>query len=264
MTAVLSLKSLTDKKYIYFFNSGDDAIFFLMNHLKAQGLKKILIPDMGGWFSYRKFPQKIGLDIVEIKTDDALIIVDDLKSKLSKDSFLLINSLGGYFVSEPMDDISRLCKENNVFLINDVSGSIGTRNALQGDFCVGSFGHAKPLEIGSGGFIGCNTRIAELDNALIAPMGLDVAISILEGKLLFWKNIHKNILKDFASYDVLHKNSDGINIVIAIVDDKYMNDIITYCNMRKLEFVKCPSYIKVKRSAISIEVKRVKYTNSQL
>ena len=75
--AISKLKSLTGKRYIYFFDSGDDAIFWVMNHLKDRGFKKILIPGSGGWFSYRKYPKKLGLDVIEIKTIDSLIDVED-------------------------------------------------------------------------------------------------------------------------------------------------------------------------------------------
>jgi hypothetical protein len=48
MDVIETLKSLTSKQYIYFFNSGDDAISYLMKYLSNNGLKKILIPDCGG------------------------------------------------------------------------------------------------------------------------------------------------------------------------------------------------------------------------
>jgi len=259
MDAVESIKSLTCKNFVYFFKSGDDAIFFLLSYLKNKGFNKVLIPDMGGWFSYKKFPKKLGIDVVQIKTDDGLVDLNDLALKISSNSFVLINSLGGYFVDEPMVDIERICKDNNVLLINDVSGSIGTGDAFYGDFCVGSFGNDKPIDIGYGGFLGCNAAIAMPDSPMASPEGLADAISILKEKLLFWKIIRRDVMKDLDSYDILHKDSDGINIVAAFNTDTEKESLINYCQAHNLEFVNCPSYIKVERPAISIEVKRRKY-----
>jgi hypothetical protein len=255
------LKSLTGKKFIYFFDSGDDAIFWLMQHFKERGFKKILIPDCGGWFSYRKYPKKLGLEIVEIKTEDALIELDDFKSKLEADAFSIINSLGGYFVEEPMNTIYELCKHKFCILINDVSASIGTQYAKYGDFCVGSFGEHKPVELRIGGFIGSDIELSiehsDFDNAENMERLLS-ELDHLQRKLDFWDGRRKLIMHDLNNSNILHKDSKGINIVVAYETESEKENLINYCDSHQLEYVLCPNYIKVNRQAISIEIKRIK------
>ena len=45
------LKKLTCKKNVYLVKSGDTAIKFLIRD------KCILIPDQGGWITYKQFPK---------------------------------------------------------------------------------------------------------------------------------------------------------------------------------------------------------------
>ena len=260
--AISKLKSLTGKRYIYFFDSGDDAIFWVMNHLKDRGFKKILIPGSGGWFSYRKYPKKLGLDVIEIKTIDSLIDVEDLKQKIEADAFVLINSIGGYFVAEPMIEIVGLCKHKFSILVNDVSASLGNDLAKFGDFCVGSFGEYKPIELGIGGFVGSDTELiiekCDFENDDNMQM-LNNELDRLQEKLSYWKSVREKILVELSGYDILHKDSMGINVVIAYDIDEEKENLINYCDKHYLEYVLCPNYIKLDRQAISIELKRVKY-----
>ena len=255
------LKSLTDKKYIYFLNSGDEATFYLMNHLKERGFKKILIPDAGGWFSYRKYPKKLDLGIIEIKTDDSLINIRDFEDKCEAEGFALVNSMGGYFVVEPMKDIEDICRRKYSILINDVSASIGSQAAKYGHFCVGSFGDAKPISLGIGGFIGSDTEL-EIDKSAFEVKDdfskLSDEISSLNKKLHYWSLLRNKVIIDLKESDVLHKESDGINIVAAYENDDERENLINYCDKNELEYVLCPNYIKVNRKAVSIEIKRKK------
>jgi len=256
------LSGLTSKNNISFFDSGDDAIFFILNHLKTLGLKKVLIPDSGGWFSYRKYPKKLFLEIIEIKTVDSLIDIDDLKNNLAPDSCLLLNSLGGYFVEEPVKAIEDICREKNILFINDVSASIGTHLAKFGDFCIGSFGEDKPIDLGIGGFIGSNIELFSEKSLFEISENfkkLNAALDILHDKLRFWENIREKILRDLDSYPIIHKNSNGINVVARFDNVEQKENLINYCAKYDLEYVLCPNYIKVLRPAVSIEVKRVSY-----
>ena len=256
------LQELTSKKRIYFFDSGDDAIMFLMKYFLQNNLRKILIPDCGGWFSYRKYPKRLGLEIAETKTDDALVNLDDLKSHLSKDAFVMVNSLGGYFVQEPMRQINLICEQENIVLVNDVSASIGTELAHYGEFCVGSFGNDKPIELGTGGFIGSNIelhveRCGFENEANMAQ--LRAALENLPQKLDYWNDIREKIIVDMSDFNIIHKDGMGINIVVAYANAQEKENLINYCNKHLLEYVLCPNYIKVNRDAISIEIKRLEY-----
>lgn len=256
--AIKKLKSLTNKNHIYFFNSGDEGIFYLMNLMKENNKTKILIPDCGGWFSYKKFPKKLNLEIIEIKTKDAVIDLDDLKLKADETSFFIINSYGGYFVEQPMNEIEIICKENNCILINDVSASINSEYAKQGELCVGSFGHQKPIELNLGGFIGSNKELI-VEEDFNEFEKLNSALDILDEKLNYWRDEKKKIINDLGEYDILHKNSNAINLVVAFETEQEKENLINYCVKNNLEYVLCPNYIKVNRQAISIEIKKIPF-----
>ncbi len=260
--AIKKLKQLTNKKYIYFFNSGDEGIFYLMNLLKEQNKTKILIPDCGGWFSYKKFPKKLNLEIIEVKTNDALIDLDELKNKANDDSFFIVNSYGGYFIEQPMNEIEIICKENNCILINDVSASINSEYAKQGELCVGSFGHQKPIELNAGGFIGSNKEL-NVEEDFNEFEKLNYALDILDEKLNYWKKEKKKIITEIKKLNleknILHKDSDAINVVVGFETEQEKENLINCCVKNNLEYVLCPNYIKVNRQAISIEIKKIPF-----
>jgi dTDP-4-amino-4,6-dideoxygalactose transaminase len=263
-SAKSALSKLSNKNHIHFFDSGDDAIMFILKHLRESGHNRILVPDMGGWFSYKKFPARLGMDIYEIKTSDALIDIFDLKNNIKRGSIVLINSMGGYFVSEPMDVIEKICSDIGAILINDISASIGTENAMYGDYCIGSFGEYKPLEVGIGGFIGTKdildtkeTSESTFDNEQNIKK-LYTEISGLNRKLAFWNTIRKTILDDLQEFSIIHSNSSGINVVVAFETDEDLEKLINYCLKHDYQYKVCPNYIKVNRKAVSIEVKRIR------
>jgi hypothetical protein len=187
--------------------------------------------------------------------------VRDFESKISKDCFLLINSIGGYFVEEPMQEIEKICRDNNIILMNDVSASIGTELAYYGDFCIGSFGEHKPIELGKGGFIGSNIELSidksDFENEENMKR-LDIEINRLNTKLVAWKNIRNQIMQELDNHQIIHKKSSGINVIVAYDDESEKENLINYCNKHNLRYVICPNYIKVNRSAVSIEIKRIK------
>ena len=111
------IMNLTNKKYVYLTNRGNDAIKQALSHFKN---KTILIQDQGGWLTYKKYTKKY----MELKTNNTLINLKQLNQH--KNQVLLLNSLSGYFTEQPMDKIVKACKNNNITLINDTSGSLGT------------------------------------------------------------------------------------------------------------------------------------------
>lgn len=260
------ISSLIGKKNIYFFDSCDDAIFYVLKKLKSLGFEKIFIPDSGGWFSYKKFPKKLGLELIEVQTLNSKLSIKDLEKKLSENNssknILILHSLAGYFTHEPMNEILSVCKKYGVVLINDVCGSIGSKDAKLGDYVVCSTGINKPLATGKGGFLASNTDEIEnnsLDNAYYE--NLLIELTNLNHKLDFFKSKSKSIKEDLKKFNILYPDEESINVVIAC-DTEELNKLIDYCKTNDYYFVKCPSYIKVNKPGISIEVKRIKFKNN--
>ena len=62
---------------------------------------------------------------------------------------------------------------------------------------------------------------------------------------------------ELAKYEILHKNSKGINVIVKFNNEKEKQEIIDYCKSNNYEYTLCPKTIRVLDTAISIEVKRI-------
>jgi len=256
-----SLMDLTSKKQVIFTESGDHAIILVLQHLFSKGYKKALIQNQGGWFSYLKYPKKAGFEAIELKTDYGLIDLDDLKQKAAADCVLLANSLTGYFAEQDMNHIYEICKEKKCFVANDVSGSIGRDIAKIGDLALGSFGEHKPIEIGQGGFIAYNENFNFKDETDFQLNQEELAkqLAVLHNKISFFESIRNKIINDLNKFEIIHKNKNGINVVVKYKSDEEKEKITDYCKSNNFEYVLCPNYIKVNEKAVSIEIKRQKF-----
>lgn len=244
------LKDLTGKKYIYLTKDGNSAI---KKALKLVGEKLVLIQDQGGWITYKQYPKRI----VELKTDKGIIELKDLMKNANADSVLLVNSLSGYFAEQPMKEIIEICKKKKCLVINDISGSIGSELSKHGDIVVCSFGRWKPVALEYGGFIGSDFPLDVEDD--FDKSKLDELSKRLEELPKRLKNLHKGVeevKKDLKDFDIIYRESKGLNVVVKYNDEEEKNKIIKYCDERGFEWVLCPKYIKVNEKAVSIEVKR--------
>lgn len=178
------IKKYTNHKYIVLTNSGDLAIYAAMYYLSKAGYEQLIIPDQGGWLSYKKFPAKMNIKIIELMTDKGVVILDELekvckeikeKHKPKKTAFI-ITSFAGYYAEQPLADISKICKTYNVLLIEDTN-AIGDKiiktnkhklstktnknnlcNGKLSDIIVCSFGKWKVVNNYQGGFISSNDK----------------------------------------------------------------------------------------------------------
>lgn len=150
MKATDLLKEITGHTYIHITESGDSAIYKAFEVVKALGIETILIPDQGGWFSYKKYPNKLNLEIKELKTDFGLVDFDELKKE--KDCAFILTTFAGYFAEQDTKKISEICEKNNILFIEDITGAIGYKKPF-GKIAVCSFAEWKPINFGKGGFI---------------------------------------------------------------------------------------------------------------
>src|SRR3989344_938896 len=240
------LKQLTGHKFVYLTSRGDAAIKAALTNFR-----QVLIPEEGGWLSYKKFPHEL------VKCNDAKIDLEDLKNKVNTNTFdaFLYQNTGGYFAEQPMKEIYEICK-NKCKVVIDVSGSIGTIlcDGKYADIFVGSFGRWKLVEAGEGGFISTNERLEVneiTDKDLLGK--IKVALVNLNGRINYLTERRKRIINDLKDYNILFRDDLGFVVVIDGNEEK----VINYCKMNNLEYTKCPRYIRVNKEAISIEVKRL-------
>lgn len=258
LNALKILSKITGQKHITITESGDSAIYKAFEAAKELGKKTILVPDQGGWFSYKKFPKKLGLEVKELKTDFGLIDLSELKKE--KGCALILTTFAGYFAEQDTKQMAKICRKNDILFIEDITGAIGYKKP-QGDILVCSFSHWKPINLGEGGFISTNDKsifdLIKKDDVIIDEGKLLEKIKNLKRKYEILFNEVEKIKNDLKNYEIIHKNKKGINVVVKFNSEKEKNEIIKYCEKNKYEWVLCPNYIKVNADAISIEVKRI-------
>lgn len=262
------LKNITNKDNIKLVSRGNKAILYALRIAKKLGKNKVLIQDQGGWVTYKQFPLKLRLDLKILKTDYGFINLNELKKIIDRNSVLLINSLTGYFVEQNMDTIYNICKKKNCLVINDITGTIGTKAGTIGDILVCSFGNYKPINYGKGGLIATNKKWLNLTKIEeINLENLNKKIFNLKNRLSMFNKINKKIKNDLKNFDIIHRNKKGINVIVKYNNEKEENQIIEYCKRNNFKYKICKkvkdttknlfSFIKVNEDAVSIEVQRL-------
>lgn len=265
------LQHYTKHPVVKITNSGDSAIFGALSIAKQHGYTEILIPDQGGWLSYKTFPKLLDLKITELKT--AYGILNPAELKKHKNAALLFASFAGYAAPQPIEAIAKICKENNLLMIEDASGALTHETLCDGnlsDIIVGSFGKWKIADVGHGGFLSAkngiitqNVRDSEIfslikDNC----MDYNLLLKKLEGasrrlQFLLKKTKEIKALCKKEHFQMVHEDVEGLSIFVKYKTEEEKEHIIMFCKKQNFEYKECPLYIKVLEKAISIEVKRL-------
>src|SRR3989344_6022066 len=139
---IRKLKEFTQHQSVRLTNRGNSAIFAAICIAKKVNQKPlILIPDQGGWISFKTYPKLLNFEVKTVPTDFGIINLDELSLQAKNASALLITSFAGYFAEQPLKEISEVCKKNSCLLIEDATGSIGDSvlcNGNYSDIIVGS------------------------------------------------------------------------------------------------------------------------------
>lgn len=251
------LRHIIKKKHIFLVDRGNSAIKIALKTAKEMRYSKILIPDQGGWLTYRQFPKKLGFETEEIKTNCGLI---DANSLSRMDGVLLYQSLAGYFAEQDVKDIR---KKFNGLIILDVC-NLSRKTNLDADILIGSFGKAKVVDLGYGGFIATDKdEIAEkidvsgCEFADIYRERLVDKLLLAKKRLKYLYHKSKKAKKELKKFNVVHKDKRGINVIVKFKNSEEKEKIIDYCNKKEYEYTLCPRYIRVNEDAVSIELKRL-------
>ncbi len=266
------LADLTSHSYVEITTRGNTAITAALSILPSN--KKVIIPEEGGWLSYRTAPLKLGLGLVEVKCNDSKIDLHDLSSLLAKGncSALLYQNPGGYFAEQPMAEIYALCREKNCLVIMDASGSLGTKycDGNYADILVGSFGEWKLVEAKVGGFVSANDgdlfqrarKKVELLNDWDSFKTILQKLDALPERINFLTKRRKQVILDLLPYNIVHDDDFGLVVVIKYPPEKnkaekIKESVIKYCGQNFLEWTECPRYIRLNKPGISVEIKRL-------
>ena len=268
-----SISTQLNHPFVQLVSRGNAAILLCM--LKFPGT--VFAPREGGWLTYKKYAQELKKEYVEIDTTDAVINLDDLKSKITnapKGSMLMYASLGAYCAPQDIKLIYDLCKEKGVLVAMDVSGSFATpyANGTFADICFASFGHWKIIDHGRGGCISFaqkelydefKTLLSAVSFSEATPEELSELLHTLDSakeRIEFLNDERKNIIEYCIreGIKVLHKDAPvGFVVITKFSSELEKIKIIGYCTRNKLEYTLCPREIRVMDNAISIEVKRL-------
>lgn len=265
------LKELTRHENAKPVNCGNGAIFAALYILKRFNSKPfVLVPDQGGWISFKTYPQMWGFRIKEIKTDKGVIDLKDLEENAKKGAGLLITSFAGYYAEQPLKRISEICRKNSCLLVEDATGAIGDATLCNGtysDIIVGSFGKWKPVNFNEGGFISTNEseyfeKTKEMYSILRFKPDEEKLLEKLKKakeRLNFFLETAEAVKEDLEKIGVriFHRESRGLNVVAGFKSEDEKEKIIGYCREKGYEFLVCPKDIRVNEDAISIEVKRL-------
>jgi hypothetical protein len=264
MDIITEIQNLTNHKFIKLTTRGNAAIDSAVSICRGEGA--ILIPEEGGWLSYKKIKNHI-----EVKCKEALINLEDLETKLESGNIgaFLYQNPGGYFARQPMKEIYELCQKYGCMVIIDVSGSIGTELCIgqYADMMVGSFGKWKLVEAGVGGFISCKTKkvfkqlsvkekdINQLDQQTLIK--IESALKKLPSRISYLEERREKIINDLKELNIVHPKDKGLVVVVKFSTKEEREKIINYCKSNALEWTECPRYIRLNQPAISIEMKRL-------
>ncbi len=266
MIGIQALTKIIEHPYVELTSRGNAAIFYALYLAKKAGKTKVFIPDQGGWFTFKTYPAILGMHVEVLKTDEG--ILNQKTIPLSSDAVLLYAQPAGYFAAQDMESIYKQCNEKTVVIV-DVSGSIGDKEVCDGqyaDIMVGSFSEWKPINIGYGGFLSAKERKwLESGKEILStnkvhpslPDELQKRLTGISERYTFFYKTAERVKKDLSSYNILRPDKKGINVVVAYHNEKEKKGIIEYCNNHKFEYTLCPRYIRVKRPAVSIEIKRL-------
>ncbi len=251
------LRGLVSKKNVYLVDSWESAVACALDRCYEANSESfsfpntLLIPDQGGRGIF--LAQKDNFNVVKVKTHLGALLLTHLRAIANEKSILLLSSLGGFFVKQPLREIDEICKIKNTLLINDVSGSIFSYDAGYGDIVIGSF---KPLGFNYGGFIACDEKLNINENFDMTKIpDLIDWIEDLNARLVKVRDKCKKVKEDLKDFEIVHKESESLVVVVRYRNDEDKSKILKYCEDNKLEHLECPRYNRVKEKAISIEVK---------
>ena len=212
------LRELTKHDYLEIVTRGNSAISSALAIISG----KVLIPEEGGWLHYQTAPKMLGLELMEVKCNDAKIDLADLENKATKCDVFLYHNPGGYFAEQPMKEIYQICQKNNCLVVMDCSGSIGTKlcNGKYADIIVGSFGKWKLVEARVGGFISCNNNelwkkiVPEKLEAESDQLKVLQKLEELPDRIRYLENIRDKVINDLSNYDIVRREDLGFVVVV--------------------------------------------------
>ncbi|MTK63848.1 MAG: cell wall biogenesis protein [Methanobacterium sp.] len=267
-----AIGKLTQHDTVHILNCGNSAIMAVMSCFK----NRVMIPDQGGWYGFRKMAEFFGREVVKVPTNLGLINLEKLDEaiKQTNPEALFLTSFAGYTAEQPLKEIYEICEENSTMLIEDASGGIGDPKGKLGNgnhahVIVGSTGSPKTVNVGNGGFLSTNqSEISDTANYLIKILKADpvtcagIASEAKNAGKIFKKTTAatKKLKENVSNFrEVVHPSSRGLNIILPDKNQKVLGSKIRQkLNVHGGSIVGlCPNYNRIKTRAVCIELKNL-------
>jgi len=259
---------LTGHEKVKVLNSGNAALLTVMNSLPSP----FLVPDEGAWRGFKQIPKFLGKKTITLKTRLGIIEPEKLETILKdkRPSALFLTSFAAYTAEQPIKEIYDICSENGVMLVEDASGGIGDPEGrlCNGDYnhvIVASTGSPKIVNAGGGGFIATSTKRILDDNILLRTLKVDPYLpAAINEELKRAPHTLEKLLKATRYIkdrlgNVYHPKSRGVNVIIPTENPRM--DARRLRGMIKVDWgnilTVCPSYDRLKRQAIAVEIKNL-------
>lgn len=282
------LQSLTGTNNAILLGKGADAVAEVMSLVKRLGKQYVLVQDQGNSPLYKQYALKNGLMCIELKTDYGLTNLEDLDKKANKKAVFLVHSLPGYHAEEQMQKIAKICAKNQCTIINDVCGSLGTKNASVGDIKFTSFNQHDPADLGMGAAVMFNDHLPlyidmipgtqwlwrrlfntkhhfkDVPEAVFKETELERLyrkLTVVRKKQKAQQEQQQRIKQELKKFDVIHPTHPGINVIVGYQGNDEKIAIIKYCEIRKFPYTECPRLVRVNDQAISIELRELPWEN---
>ncbi|MFU8652483.1 hypothetical protein [Methanotorris formicicus] len=274
------LKKRKNMDNIKILPSGNAAIFIVSKIVKdILGEGNILIPDMGSWRGFLRYPKMLNLNPIKIKTNLGIVDIEELISSIEKynPKALFLTSLAGYLAPQPLKEIKKVCEEFGVLFVEDVSGKIGDDSGY-GDVVVCSMGSPKIINCEYGGFLAFDEEIKEklkkankLDelNALIKTYKVPNFFGLMKEEAKNAKKVYKrcvyfsNIIKSEME-NAYFKDKEGVCVFLEYENPHEVTKFVDSCvrlDNGKSIITKCPLYDRVLRNGVVVEIKKMDILN---
>uniref|UniRef100_A9A8V0 Aspartate aminotransferase-like enzyme n=1 Tax=Methanococcus maripaludis (strain C6 / ATCC BAA-1332) TaxID=444158 RepID=A9A8V0_METM6 len=268
------------EKEINILPSGNSAIHIASIIVsKLNPNSKTLIPDMGGWKGFETYSKLSGLNVETLKTDLGVVNTEFLEEKIKESGVksLFLTSLAGYLAEQPLEEIAKICKENDCFFIEDVSGKIGGKCGY-GDMIVCSTGSPKIINCEYGGFLGISKETNEnlkdinlkedIKNILKTYKMPDIYGKLIEETLISKKSYNfcvkfSNIIKENME-NAYFMDSNGVSVFLEYENPKEIAkniDKLVKLDNGKSIVTLCPLYERILRKGIVLEIKKMDVHN---
>ncbi len=251
----------------------------------------IMVPDEGGWGGFIKYAKMYNFNTIKLKTNNGIINLEELNNLIKSNNndnndnndnikVLFLTTLAGYLAKhENINEIKKICNENNILFVEDVSGGVGGICGY-GDIVVCSTGTPKIINCEYGGFIGIskeiknklieNKKLDNFNNLLKTYKTPNIYGAIKEEGLLAKKTYntyvnYSNILKEELKCE--YNDYEGISVFIPIKNGN-INEIFREINNNiKLDsgkslITKCPIYERTFKKGFVVELKKINIANT--